>query len=349
RLDSAGDGRGRASRGSGGRPGGVERVPRRPEDAVGRVRSGREFGHVRLARGDHACRLQPSDDGAGPLRHMVGEELAAVGRAHTCGVMRVLVGHGHSVEWRQALFTGRTPPVRLTRRGERAFGFERDDRVRRWVDLGDAVEVRGHELDAADLSAVESGRLLGQGQPRRRLRRQRRPARRPRQTPSSAAPAPTAAPTTKPSPQDRWLRAAQAAGTAASAGADETAGAPAATVPDATGAAAPEPESPSASAPIEAPAGTPFSGTPSRMAASMSAKNFFAMRLATPPSIRCPTPPIGPPSTASASQVMSLPPSAPGASATEMSASIVPGPPAPLALSTNDVPSTSSENATVPL
>ena len=85
------------------------------------------------------------------------------------------------------------------------------------------------------------------------------------------------------------------------------------------------------------------------MSASMSAKNFVAIRLATPESMRCPTPPIGPPSTAEASHAMSVPDSAPGARCTVMSAPIVPGPPLPVAVRTKDSFSTSWENATVPL
>ena len=56
-------------------------------------------------------------------------------------------------------------PVRVARLGERAVAVDLDERVQTLVEVGNTVEVRGHDLVRGNRAAREQPRELGQGLP----------------------------------------------------------------------------------------------------------------------------------------------------------------------------------------
>ena len=156
-----GQGDGRAAAAAPATAGEVVGVARRAEDGVEGVRAGAELGDVALAQDDRAGGAQPLDDEVVLIRHVVGVDGRAEGRADARRRDEVLDHDGQPVQRarRPARGEGGVGGIGV---GQGALGEERADRVDARIDPRDLVEVRLDDLAGGELPAADqAGEVAG--------------------------------------------------------------------------------------------------------------------------------------------------------------------------------------------
>ena len=138
----------------------VPRVTGAPEDLVEGAGPGAEFRRVRLGVDHPAPHLDPLDDEAGGLRHMIGIDRRALGRAHPGDVLQVLDRHRKAAEDAALRHRPRGDPGRMRPRPVEAEGGQRVDRPvhRRHPRLQ-----RVQHLREGDFTRVQPGQHLAGG------------------------------------------------------------------------------------------------------------------------------------------------------------------------------------------
>ena len=140
---------------------GVTRVAVVRVDALGPVR---ELVHVELAEHDRPRAREPGHDRRVRGRHRVGQDPRATGRAYALRRIEVLRGPRNSVQ-RADGPSGHQLGLGRARRHERRVGAHRDERAKRAVEGGDAIEVGAHDLDRRNLLGHDHAAEIGHRSP----------------------------------------------------------------------------------------------------------------------------------------------------------------------------------------